>query len=345
MNKIDIIGEIGWDVTSEEVINKLKDISGDIEVHINSVGGSVYQGVAIFNALFEYDKGHITTINKGMAASMASYILLAGDTVKAYSNSTYMIHNALTFTYGNAKELRDTAKHLDALSNTLANMYVDKTGKPIKEIKQMMDDETYLYGSEMLENGFIDELVNVEKNVSKDSAIAVIKNEFASCLNSSKEHCKIEGYNKDIKDVLASLVSIPTEQSADKIENPKTGVDMSISKEEFDAIVSKADALEVSSKEAQNALEEANAKIELLEESGKKAEIIAFAGANRSVVSVAKEKEFLEAGATLQEVMDFALDAMENKPSENLNSEHDDDASVVDSIISAVIAKQNKGDL
>jgi len=344
MKTINIIGEIGWDVTADEVINQLERADGDIEVYINSLGGSVYQGIAIFNAIFDYNKGKVTTINKGMAASMASYILLAGDTTKAYSNATYMIHNALTFTYGNANELRDKANHLESLSNIIANMYADKTGRSIKEIKQMMDNETFLYGDEMLKYGFVDEIINVEKNTPKDSALAIMKNEYMLCIDSIKEHYKVEGYNKDIKDVVETLVSIPTEQSADKIENSKTGIDMLPSKNEVNAIMAKADASEVL-KETQKALDEANAKIESLEAANKKAEVIAFAGANREIISVAKEKEFIETSATLQDVMDFALQAMENKPSGNLNIGDDDEKSQIDSIIEATIAKQNKGEL
>lgn len=344
MKKIVIEGEIGWDVTAREVINKLKDMSGDITVDINSAGGSIYQGVVIFNALFEYDKGHITTVNKGMAASMASYILMVGDTIKSYSNATYFVHNALTLEHGNAKRLRKTANHLDRLSTIIANMYVDKTGKSLEDVKQMMDDETFLYGNEMLEHGFVDEIISVEKNTSRESAITMQQNEFKACLSSSKEHCKIEGYNGNIDEILDTLATMP---SNEKIVNQITGVGMTVSKEEFDAIKSKYDSLVASNDEASAKLGEATAKIEDLEKSlneSNKAEIIAFCGANRSVVNYAKEKEFLDSGAKLQDVMDFAMESEENQASENLNTEDNTDTTESNYLAEA-IAKQNKGEL
>lgn len=348
MNIIDIKGEIGWETTSDEVINKLKNMSGDIEVGINSVGGSVYQGIAIFNALFEYNKGKITTVNKGMAASMASYILMAGDTIKAYSNATSMVHNALSPAYGNAKELRKTADRLDALSEIIANMYVDKTGKSLVEIKQMMGDETFLYGEEMLKQGFVDEIISVEKNTSKEEARLNYENEFKACLSSSKEHCKINGYNGDLEEALNTLATMP---SNEKIVNQNLGEDMQVSKEEFDAIKSKYDALEASNKdvtadlaEMTAKLSEETAKVKKLEESINNAEVIAFCGANREVVNYAKEQEFLAANATLQDVMNFAMEFEENKASVNLHTE-DNTTNSESEYIAEAIAKQNKGEL
>ena len=343
MNVIKIEGEIGWNITSKEVQNKIADMSGDIEVHVNSVGGSVYQGIEIFNAIFDYNKGLVTTVNKGMAASISSYIMLAGDKIKAYSNSTNMIHNALTFAYGNHHELRDTANILESLSDVISNMYADKTGKSKKEIKEMMDKETHLFGKEMLDEGFVDEIIPVEKTPPKDIAIGLIKNEFKACTASSKEHCKIEGYNGDIKNLVESLVSIPTEHKADKIENSKTGVDMSISKEEFDAIKSKADALEVSMKEKDDALASALSDVEAVKASQSRAEIIAFCGANRNIISMKKEQEFLAKNAELSEVMSFAMAEMENDPAENIDGKQKGDEA--NSIIADAIAKQNKGEL
>lgn len=351
MNKIQIEGEIGFETTAKEVVNQLKGMSGDLTVEINSVGGSVYNGIQIFNALFEYDKGHITTVNKGMAASMASYIMLVGDTIKSYSNATYMIHNALTFAYGNSHDLRKTANHLEALSTVIANKYVDKTGKSMDEVKQMMDDETFLYGTEMQDHGFVDEVIDVEKNTSKESAFAMHQNEFQACLASSKEHCKIEGYNGSLDEVLDTLATMPSDE---KIVNQTIGAEMSVTKEEFDAIQSKYDSLVASNDEATAKLEEvtpkldeAAAKIEDLEKAlgeSNKAEVIAFCGANRNAVNYAKETEFLTANATLQEVMDFAMEQEQNAPEENLDIQ-DKQTTVVGDYLAQAIAQQNKGEL
>ena len=345
MSKIVIEGEIGWDITASDVVNKLKDMTGDITVEVSSVGGSVYQGISIFNALHEYDKGTITTVNKGMAASMASYIMLAGDKIKAYSNATYMVHNAMVFAFGNASELRKSADHVESLSNIMANMYADKTGKTVKEVKQMMDEETFLYGEEMLQHGFVDEIIYVEKDLGRDTAKANLLGEVASCLSSSKEHCKEEGYTGDIGSVLNSLAAMP---SYEKIVNQTDGESMeTVPKEKFDAIVAKHDELVASNGQLTESLSEMTSKMETLEAQANDRnleEVIAFCGANREPISFSKEAEFVKAGATLQEVMDYAMSQEENAPSGNLNFGGNDETAA-DDYIKAAIAKQNKGEL
>ena len=97
---IKIDGEIGWDIKAREIKGQLEESTGDITIEISSPGGSVYQGVSIFNAIKQYNKGTVTTVITSLAASMASYIAIAGDTIKAYDNAVYMIHNASVFSWG-----------------------------------------------------------------------------------------------------------------------------------------------------------------------------------------------------------------------------------------------------
>ncbi len=332
--KIEIKGEIGWDTTAQEVKNKLKKSTGDITVEVNSVGGSVYQGIEIFNSLHSYTKGKVTTVNTSMAASMASYILLVGDTVKAYSNATYMIHNALTYAYGNAKELRKVAKQLDGLSNIIAEKYVSKTGKPIHEIKQMMDDETFLYGNEMLDEGFVDEIVDIDKPLPKEQAILAVQGEYSKCLLSSKEHCKAEGYNKDIDAILATM------PSDEKIVNQKQGADMAVTKEEFDAIQAKYDASLAEKEKMEKEAKALADNVEALKADTERNAVIAFCGANRDAVSYAKEKEFLEKKATLADAMSFVMESASKE--EPVGFVPQVQEKEIDGLISASVAKLNE---
>ena len=192
MTIIKIDDEIGyWGISASDIIRQLDEASGDIEIHISSPGGVIFEGVSIFNAIKAYKKGHVTTIITSLAASMASVIALAGDTVKAYDNAVYMIHNASMMAWGDAKYFRKKADHLESLSNLMANIYIAKSGKSEKEIKQLLDDETYFYGIEMKDAGFIDEII--ESNIDNDdssSALALASESFQSCMKHYRENAK-----------------------------------------------------------------------------------------------------------------------------------------------------------
>lgn len=138
--------------------------------------------------LRDYTGGKLITRNVGQAASMASYIMLAGDEVEAYDNTTYMIHNGITWAFGNHHDLRDTADTLEALTMMLANKYVEKTGKDIKEIRDLLDNESYFFGNEMLEHGFVDRILNTDKRKDRASSVALASEQFKACKASTQEH-------------------------------------------------------------------------------------------------------------------------------------------------------------
>ena len=241
MQTIKIDGEIGWDVTSRDFKIELDSQKGDITIEISSPGGSVYQGVEIFNAIKSYDKGDVTTVITSLAASMASYIALAGDNIKAYDNAVYMIHNASVFSWGDARALRKSASIVEGLSKMLAKEYILKTGKTAEQIAQMMDEETYLFGSEILEMGFVNEIISSEKEIDPSSATALANESVKACMSSYKDH-----FEKEDSDQVAAIlkdceisnktVTIPTAKS-DKIANSKKGSSMKeYTKENFEAL-------------------------------------------------------------------------------------------------------------
>lgn len=173
MKTIAISGIIGLEVIADDIRSQLNEANGDaIEIEVSSPGGLVTEGLEIFNLIKNY-KGEKTTRLMGLAASMASYIVLAGDKIIAEDNAVYMIHNARGIGIGDHVTLRKTANIIEGLSSIFAKAYAQKSGKPIDEIKNMMNEETYLFGKEILDAGFIDEIEPAGTGPEdKESAIA-----------------------------------------------------------------------------------------------------------------------------------------------------------------------------
>ncbi len=179
---INISGEIGWDVTPDEIKKQLDAAKGkDIEVHITSPGGFVFDGIEIFNAFRDYKKQYpkaqmMLTI-KGLAASMASYLAVnpAFDLVAAEDNAVFMIHNAWGGAVGDYREMKKSAEVLEGVSDLLGQAYAKKTGKKKEEIKKAMDDESWYFGNEILESGFVDEIIKSPEKKEKESALSESK--------------------------------------------------------------------------------------------------------------------------------------------------------------------------
>lgn len=154
-------------IAQDEFLKDLDELAGkdSITIHINSVGGDMYAGIAIYNRL----KGlaaKVTTINDGLAASAGSLIFMAGDTRKVNAGSNIMIHGAAGFMYGyyQVQDLRDGIKQLEAHNKAGINIYAEATGKDKGAIKAMVDRETWLTGQEAVDAGFADEVIGSEGN-------------------------------------------------------------------------------------------------------------------------------------------------------------------------------------
>ena len=143
-----------WDeseVMPDDVLAALNTVDGldEINIYINSPGGSVFAGQAIYNML-NRNKAKKNVYIDGVAASMASVIAMVGDTINIPSNAFLMIHKPLTIAIGNATDFRKLADDLDAIETGLIKVYEDnlKEGTDIESIKQMMEAETWLNGEE-----------------------------------------------------------------------------------------------------------------------------------------------------------------------------------------------------
>ena len=198
--KITISGEIGWDYTSTSIRDSLREAKGgDIELEIASPGGDVFDGIEIYNAIRDYKrdnpKSQIMATLKGLVASMASYIASnpAIDLVAAEDNAVYMIHNPWMLAMGDYREMVKQSAFLEGLAGILASAYVERTGKKETEIRSLMDSETWLFGSEMKDAGFVDEMVaSVEGACGPDTdkkkkALALARGSFDAMKRHAQE--------------------------------------------------------------------------------------------------------------------------------------------------------------
>lgn len=148
----------GGGVTAKSFQKELAAIkASQIDLHINSPGGEVFDGITIYNLLKQHP-ANVTTYIDGLAASIASVIALAGNTVIMAENALYMIHNPWGLAMGDATEMRKTADLLDKVGGSLITAYTSKTGKPEADIAGMMDEETWMTAQEAHDAGFIDEI-------------------------------------------------------------------------------------------------------------------------------------------------------------------------------------------
>lgn len=177
-NVITMFGMVGEDfwtgegITAKRTVAALRAIGGrPVEVHINSFGGDMFEGIAIYNALREHPQD-VTVKVLGMAASAASIITMAGDRVEIGSASFIMIHNCSVMGGGNRHDFLEMAAFLEPFDRAMADVYAERTGIDAKTIQKMMDDETFMSGSVAIEKGFADALMTADKTKVDEGAKA-----------------------------------------------------------------------------------------------------------------------------------------------------------------------------
>lgn len=171
---IDLFGEVGWEITAKDVRTQL-DGAGDVDVFLNSPGGDVYEGLAIMNALRAHE-GSVTVFIEGMAASIASVIAVGGaDRVVARPHAELMIHDAWSWSTGDADEMRKSAENLERISANLADIYSDKTGMSSDEVLDLMGAETWFSASEALAAGFVDAVEDARRPAARGREPAFAK--------------------------------------------------------------------------------------------------------------------------------------------------------------------------
>lgn len=179
--KLTVYGSIGgWfsENNAEAVRRKIQDVKAEkIHVHINSGGGSAFDGVAICNQLKQHSAEIIVHID-GWAASAASVIAMAGDKIIMPSNTMMMIHQASTFEYGNADLFEKTARDLRKIDSALAASYKKRFVGTDEELKQLLKDETWLTAEEAVALGLADEIADEIEidDKQEDEEVEVVEN-------------------------------------------------------------------------------------------------------------------------------------------------------------------------
>lgn len=173
--KVYIYDEIGfWGTTAQDFVDALNEIDAlKFELHINSPGGEIFDGLAIFNTIKQHP-ATVTAYVDGLAASAASWIAQAADEVIMARNAQMMIHDGIGFAYGNAADMRDTANLLDKLSDTIADIYgkaaLDRgIASSAQEFRALMREEVWYTGKEAVDAGLADTVLD-QDNEEADAA-------------------------------------------------------------------------------------------------------------------------------------------------------------------------------
>lgn len=181
------LGEVSAYNLSKQ-LDELTDVS-QINVYINSYGGEVAEGLAIYNALRRH-KAKVTTYCDGFACSIASVIFMAGDERVMSESSLLMIHNAWTYAGGNAEQLRKQADDLDKITQASVEAYKAHSSLSEEEIKSLMDGETWILPEEALTYGFA---TTIDRTETKNAS----QNAFLQLFNIIKAHQEKEDDSDD----------------------------------------------------------------------------------------------------------------------------------------------------
>lgn len=144
-------------------MNKLGQVD-TINLHINSPGGSVFDGVAIYNSLKSHPARVLVDVDS-VAASIASLIAMSGDEIRMAANAMMMLHNPSGIVFGDADRMRKTADTLDQVKGVIASTYAKRTGKKESEVMTMMSEETWMTAAEAEQEGFAD-VVTEEQRIA-----------------------------------------------------------------------------------------------------------------------------------------------------------------------------------
>ena len=209
-----IFDEIGtYGVTAQDFISEIKGLKDmPINLRINSLGGDVFDGMAMYNVI-KRREAKTTVYIEGIAASIATIIALGADEVIMAENSLFMIHNAWGGTSGEAKDMRKTAETLDKITSELTDIYVKKTGLSYDALAEMMDEESWLNAQEAFDLGFIDTIsdsikVAAKYDVSKFKNITQeeIKNKLSININNKKMTNELKDwFNSKVEEIVTSV--------------------------------------------------------------------------------------------------------------------------------------------
>ena len=166
------IGDFDNHISADDFIEALNQHEGDVTIHLDSPGGSVTDGLAIYNAIVNY--AGVTTVHiDTLCASIATVIACAADKVVINSNGKYMIHRAWTVAMGNCSDFRSMAEIMEMMDMDIAETYAMKAGGSVEDWLNKMDKETWYDAESALEAGLVDEIIDMKKKYKDEEAKAV----------------------------------------------------------------------------------------------------------------------------------------------------------------------------
>lgn len=235
--ELSIYDEIGaWGVGAKQFIAELKEYKGQhIHLRLNSPGGEIIEGSAIYNALSRHEGG-LTVHIDALAASMASVIAMTGNPVYMAENALLMIHNPWTLAAGEADDLRKQADLLDTMKANLVRAYQKKSGMEEKEIARLMDEETWLDAVEAVALGFVDA---IEDGIPAAASVGDMRARFDKFAKAMTEKNSV---------VAEAEVSAPIEEAAAPVvesvtDSPAAPEEVKVEEAQPEASVEEIEAL------------------------------------------------------------------------------------------------------
>lgn len=211
----DVIGEWGVNArTFREALNNVR--TGTIQLRINSPGGSVFDAVAMYNDLVAHP-ARVEVQITGLAASAASLLAMAGDTIEIADNAFFMIHNTWTVVAGDRREMASAARTLERFDASFAKTYARRTGIEVDELHEMMDAETWLDAGDAVDLGFADSTVDAVEDVKGKYDLSAYVNAPSALMGSgntapqpSSEDTPVEAPAPDLSSIEAALARLMT---------------------------------------------------------------------------------------------------------------------------------------
>jgi len=254
--EISIYDEIGdFGTSAKEFIEEVKSVGdGDITLRINSVGGSVFDGLAIYNTLRSHS-GFVNIKIEGLAASISTVIAMAGDSIEMSENGFFMIHNPFGKSAGEAGDMRKTADLLDKIKDEIMEIYSKRTNLTFGELSDMMDKETWLSSQEAMDMGFVDKITEPMKiaasfDLSKFTNVneQEVNDKLSLTNNNKKMTEELKTWFNSVKEEILNAVK------GEEVSTPSNEVSISISDNEV--IVNKFEELEENAKSLREEKEE-----------------------------------------------------------------------------------------
>lgn len=303
-------------LVSGEITNCIENAADTLDIDINSPGGSVLDGYVLYNAIKEMRaRGVYVTAHVSLAASMASVIAMAANKIVMKTGSRMMIHEASAGTHGDADEHRNRAELLEGISDEIAAIYANRTGKKKEEMRAMMKKETWMDGKKAVAMGFADEFDTETKTKAMNLIERLLKlgdNEATEQVKSLEAQISahdevVNGLNAEIESLKASVEASTTElvelkaakASADELLAAK---DAEI-KAQADEIAAKQAEFDAAKAELEKAAEVSQEKVaakaaELLAQTGHQAPVaIEGEGESRSHLEIFSELKGAAASA------------------------------------------------